>query len=111
MEMTALHWAIRHYEIELAKRLCEKEPNRGNESLWHHSIVAGLSERSEAAVQLLLAAGADANTKLASGETVLMTAARTGRVAVVSSLVAAVCERQRTRSQAADGAHVGRSGR
>ena len=43
-------------------------------------------------VTLLLAAGADPNTKLRGGETALMTAARTGRPGPVKALLARVRE-------------------
>ncbi len=91
--MTALHWAVHHNEIELAKLLVEKKArvdlkNRyGVTALW----LACQNGNAES-VKLLLSAGADPNTALPNGETVLMTAARTGRVAPVKALIAAGAE-------------------
>jgi ankyrin repeat protein len=86
--MTALHWAVYHDDVSLAKQFLKagadaKAANRyGVTPLW----VACTNGSSET-VKLLLEAGADANTRLRGGETVLMTAARTGKPGPVKTLL------------------------
>ena len=59
-------------------------------------------------IELLLKAGADANTALPEGETALMTAARTGKVDAMQGAAGARRQRQRQGAlEAADGADVG----
>lgn len=86
---TALHWAVRFDDIELAERLLEAgadatAANRyGVTPLYLASLngSAGMIER-------LLEAGADANEVGTEGETALMTVARTGVVAAADVLLA-----------------------
>lgn len=78
---TALHWASRNDDVELAAKLIEagadpKARNRYGVTPLYLAAVNG----SAPMIRVLLDAGADPNEVANDGETVLMTAARTGAV-------------------------------
>jgi ankyrin repeat protein len=77
---TALHWAARQNDIELAERLLEAgaDPNARNRYGVSPLYVAAVNG-SAPMLEQLVAAGASANEIGSEGETVLMTVARTGR--------------------------------
>ena len=86
---TALHWAVRQDDREMADRLIKSRREReSRESLWRHAAVSGLRERKRAHDRKLLKAGADANAATTEGETALMTVARTGNVEAAKVLLA-----------------------
>ncbi len=87
--MTALHWAARHDDLEMAKRLVRagagvNEANRYGVT----PLTLACTNGNPALVELLLDAGANPNTTLPGGETALMTASRTGRLGPVKALLA-----------------------
>jgi ankyrin repeat protein len=87
---TALHWAIRADDVELATLLVGagadvKAANR----YGIRPLTLAATNGSDAAIALLLKAGADPNTVTEAGEPVLMTAARTGKAEAVRRLLAA----------------------
>lgn len=78
---TALHWAVRYDDVELAERLIEagadaKAANRYGVTPLYLAALNG----SAGMIERLLAAGADAREVGNEGETVLMTVAQTGAV-------------------------------
>ena len=75
--MTALHWAAYLDDLETAKLLISAHANATNR-YGVTPLSLACQNGSTAMVELLLAQGADPNTALRGGETVLMTAARTG---------------------------------
>ena len=85
---TALHWAAHHDNLAAADLLIKaganvRAANRyGVTPLW----LAGING-SAPMIARLLDAGADPNTTMPEGDTVLMTAARTGQVAAVRALL------------------------
>ena len=88
---TALHWAAHWDDLEIADLLIRA----GADVNTANDIVYGVTPLSLAAVngsaamiERLLNAGANASTALPTGETVLMTAARSGNVDVVTALIA-----------------------
>jgi ankyrin len=86
---TALHWIVRQDDVELAKRLLAAgaqatAQNRYGISPLYLAAVNG----SASMIGLLLDAGADPNEAGVEGETVLMTAARTGAVPAARVLLA-----------------------
>jgi uncharacterized protein len=86
--MTALHWAVRHGDGRVAKKLLEKGANANAENRYGIRPLFLACMNGDATITaLLLEAGADANATIAGGETSLMTAARTGRVDVVKLLL------------------------
>lgn len=86
--MTALHWAVHHDQLELARLLVEKGAAVEAKTRYSVSPLWLACQNGNAQlVELLIAAGADPNTALPGGETVLMTAARTGRVGAVKALL------------------------
>ncbi len=87
-EMTALHWAAYHDDLQTAELLVK---SRANVQATNRYGVTPLSlacmNGNQAIVELLLEAGADPNTKLHGGETALMTASRTGVLGAVRALL------------------------
>jgi ankyrin repeat protein len=86
---TALHWAVRQDDVELADRLIRaggdvKAANRYGVTPLYLAAVNG----SAPMIEKLLKAGADANAVASEGETALMTAARTGNVDAARVLLA-----------------------
>lgn len=87
---TALHWAVRHENLEMVRLLLRAGAGASPTNLYG---VAPLSLACAAGngpiTELLLQAGADPNTTLRGGETALMTAARAGRIEPVNALLRA----------------------
>ena len=86
---TALHWAVRADDMDLADRLLKaganvKKANRYGVTPLHLASVNG----SAPMIEKLLKAGADANEVSSEGETALMTVARGGNVAAAKVLLA-----------------------
>jgi ankyrin repeat protein len=87
--MTALHWAVRHDDVETAQALIRggadvKATNRYGVPPLSLACTNGDARM----VELLLSSGADPNTALPGGETALMTCSRTGKVDAVKALLA-----------------------
>jgi len=85
---TALHWAVRHYDLDMANLLIRsganvKSANRYGVTPLSLACLSG----NAAMIESLLKAGADPNAALPGGETALMTAARTGKVDAVKVLL------------------------
>ena len=77
--MTALHWAAYHDDAGLVGRLAEAGADVNARNRYGVFPLALAAENGNAAmVRRLLEAGADAGATLPGGETVLMTAARSG---------------------------------
>lgn len=86
---TALDWATHLDDIETAKLLIGAGAKVGEANRYGMTpLMLACSNGSGAMIELLLNAKADANTTLPEGETALMTAARTGKVDAVKSLLA-----------------------
>ncbi len=86
---TALHWAVRHDEPDLANRLIRagadvKAANRYGIA----PLYLGCLNGNVAIIESLLKAGADAKATALEGETALMTVARTGNVEAAKILLA-----------------------
>lgn len=87
--MTALHWAVRHDQLDTAKALIAARANVNAENRYGvRPLALACTNGSAAMIALLLSAGAEPNATLPGGETALMTAARTGRVEAVKLLLA-----------------------
>jgi uncharacterized protein len=87
--MTALHWAVYHDDLEIARRLVAAGADaKATNRYGVMPLSLACTNGNAAIVELLLEAGADPNSTLSGGETVLMTAARTGRVEAVRPLLA-----------------------
>jgi ankyrin repeat protein len=85
--MTALHWAVRADDIEMAKMLVRAGADVKAASRYGITPLSLAAQNGDPAlVNLLLEAGADANSAQTEGETVLMTAARTGNPDVIRAL-------------------------
>jgi uncharacterized protein len=85
---TALHWAVRHNDLDLANALLKagadaKAANRYGVTPLYLAALNG----SAPMIERLIAAGADANEVGNEGETALMTAAQTGVVAAADVLI------------------------
>ena len=87
--MTALHWAVYHDDLELAKSLLAAGASAQAENRYRVTPLSLACTNGNAElVERLLAAGANPNAPLPGGETPLMTAARTGKVGPVKALLA-----------------------
>ena len=87
--MTALHWAARHDDLEMARLLAEAGADVNTANRYGVTpLTLACTNGNHALVELLLDAGADPNTTVPGGETALMTAARTGRLGPVKALLA-----------------------
>ena len=85
---TALHWAAHRDDLQMADVLIRNGANVKAANRYGVTPLSLACENGNAAIiQRLLKAGADPNTVL-GGETVLMTAARTGNVDAVTVLLA-----------------------
>lgn len=87
---TALHWAAHWDDLETANLLLRAGAQAQVANAYYAVTPLSLActNGSTAMVELLLNAGASANATLSTGETVLMTASRTGIVDVVRALLA-----------------------
>ena len=88
--MTALHWAARHDNVELARMLLYAGANlRATTRIGGYTplLLAGLAGRA-AMLDLLLEAGADPNTATTTGATALHLATATGEADAVRTLIA-----------------------
>jgi ankyrin repeat protein len=87
---TALHWAVLHGELELAKRLIKSGAAVNARNDYGSTPLQEAAVKGEAAmIAALLAAGADPNTSNDEGETVLMSVARAGNVEAARLLITA----------------------
>jgi ankyrin repeat protein len=85
---TALHWAVRGDDEEIAGLLLKAGAGVNAVNRYGVApITLAASNGNARMIELLLAAGADANASLPHGETVLMTAARTGDPQTVKALL------------------------
>ena len=85
---TALHWAVRQDDLDIAKLLVGAGANVKAANRYGVTPLSLACLNGDAAiVELLLGAGADPNGALPGGETALMTAARTGNAGAVQALV------------------------
>jgi len=88
--MTALHWAIYLDDLETVKLLVGAGADVNARNQYDvKPLSLACTNGNAAMVELLLKSGADFNTALRGGETVLMTAARTGRAQLCTPLLAA----------------------
>jgi uncharacterized protein len=87
-DMTALHWATYHDELDIAKSLVARGANvRASNRYGVTPLALACTNGNGSMVELLLDAGADPNATLRGGETALMTAARTGKIEPVKALL------------------------
>ena len=85
---TALHWAVRADDSELADLLIHARANvNAADPDGITPLAIACANANAAMIRKLLAAGANANTADPGGETVLMIAARTGNVEAVKALL------------------------
>ncbi len=86
--MTALHWAAQHDDLPLARWLLEHHAHPNQATRYQITpLYLACVNGSDTMVSLLLDAGADVRAEVAGGETLLMTAARTGRLGPVQALL------------------------
>lgn len=86
---TALHWAARHDDVEMARLLIGAHANvKAADRYGITPLTLAAINGSAPMLEALLQAGADVNAALPEGETVLMTAARTGNPDAIKVLLA-----------------------
>lgn len=86
--MTALHWAVYHDDLEIAKLIIAAGADVDTENRYGvPPLSLACNNGNTAIVELLLASGANPNATLRGGETALMTAARTGKLGPVQALI------------------------
>ena len=107
--MTALHWAVRADDAGHGAAAARGGRQRqGGEPLRRDAAALAATNGNAAVIELLLKAGADPNSAMAEGETVLMTAARTGKPDAVKALLVHGADVNARESFAGrDGADVG----
>ncbi len=87
--MTALHWAVYHDDLKIAKLLVAAGANvKAKNRYGVPPLSIACQNGHTAIVELLLETGADPNVTLRGDETPLMTAARTGKLGPVKALLA-----------------------
>jgi ankyrin repeat protein len=87
--MTALHWAVLHDDLELARLLVSGGADvKATNGYGVPPLSLACTNGNARMVELLLTSGAGANTSLPGGETALMTCSRTGKVEAVAVLLA-----------------------
>jgi ankyrin repeat protein len=85
---TALHWAVRHDDLDTANLLIRSGANVKAANRYGVTPLSLACLNGNAAmIESVLKAGADPNAALPGGETALMTAARTGKVDAVKVLL------------------------
>lgn len=86
--MTALHWAARQDDLEIAELLVTADADVNASNRYGVTpLTLACTNGNARLVELLLEAGADPNTTLPGGETALMIASRTGRLDPVKALL------------------------
>jgi uncharacterized protein len=85
---TALHWAVDVGDVDLVKALLRAGATNAANRYGSTPLELAAENGSPAIVDALLQAGADAKSATPEGETVLMTASRTGNVEVMRMLLA-----------------------
>jgi ankyrin repeat protein len=87
--LTALHWAARADDLEIAKMLIGAGANvKVADRYGLTPLTLAATRGSARMLEVLLGAGADANTALPEGETALMTSARAGNPEAIRVLIA-----------------------
>jgi ankyrin repeat protein len=85
---TALHWAVRANELEIAQLLLRAGADANAANRYGVSALSLAATNGNAAmIGALVKAGADVNASPREGQTVLMTAARAGNAAAVRALL------------------------
>lgn len=84
---TPLHYAVRDQDVAQVRALLREIPANVQNRYGVTPLVLAVEGGNLEIVNALIAAGADVNHALPEGETVLMTAARTGNVAVLEALL------------------------
>jgi len=103
--MTALHWAVRHNDLETARLLLRAGAKPDVATRYGVTPLYFACENGNAAmIDLLLRSGIDPNSANPGGETALMTASRTGNVEAAKLLLdrgASINARESQRGQTA----------
>jgi|GEM_PF-122597 len=87
---TALHWAVRRENAEIARMLIAAGADPAAATRYNVTpLYLAASSGNASIIELLIQAGADANSTSHEGQTALMTAARNGRTDAVRVLLSA----------------------